>query len=590
MDIKNISKIPDKAGVYFFKDKTGDILYIGKAKDLKKRVAQYFSPGSIWKQEMLEKANCVDFVLVKNESEALYLEDNLIKKHKPYYNNMLKGSNSYAYIKITNEEFPQIFITRKRLNDGSTYIGPKHNTINLKKFLQYLRQVLQYRGCKISEFKKGKICSDFYFGLCKGRCNLPVIAKNEAISKNNKKDSGRKKNSPEGLIIDDYKKIINYITSFFRGDIKPIQKEILKQIDNSVQMENFERAAKLRDIYLQIENLSEAQTVVLKKQTSGYVFQIKKMGKWFVYVLLYFYEGKLIDIVRHKFHQDESDIASIVASITKDCGEFILDKDLFVDTQEIIGISKSIKKLSKSDQKDINTLIEGFFESYIISTSFEGDNLNNELLQNLKERYKLNNFPYHIECIDISHLSGGWTSGGLSCLIGGLLEKKYYRKYKITMNYAKEKIVSKNKKIDSGRKKTSPEGQMINDYESLKEVIIRRLKNKDFLPNLFIIDGGKGQLGIMKKIIEENSKWRNILDQIDFISIGKGEARKKSRIGQNNQNGKIGEKIYYFDKDKKIKSIDLIYDQSDKIIVKARDEAHRFANAYRKNQMKNEFK
>lgn len=119
---------------------------------------------------MVSKAESLDFHSVNNESEALYLEDNLIKKHQPYYNNLLKADNSYAYIKITNEDYPQIILVRKKINDGSTYIGPKHNTQNLKKFLQYIRQVLQYRGCKTTQFKQGKVCSDYYFGLCKGRC------------------------------------------------------------------------------------------------------------------------------------------------------------------------------------------------------------------------------------------------------------------------------------------------------------------------------------------------------------------------------------------------------------------------------------
>jgi excinuclease ABC subunit C len=112
---------------------------------------------------MLAQADTIDFLIVKNESEALYLEDNLIKKNKPEFNNLLKADNSYAYIKITNDQFPQIFLTRKKYNDGSIYIGPKHNTIHLKKFLQYLRQILQFRGCKNTQFKQGKLCSDYYF-------------------------------------------------------------------------------------------------------------------------------------------------------------------------------------------------------------------------------------------------------------------------------------------------------------------------------------------------------------------------------------------------------------------------------------------
>jgi len=112
---------------------------------------------------MLSQANKLDFLVVKNESEALYLEDNLIKQHQPLYNNLLKADNSYTYIKITKEQFPQIILTKRRINDGAIYIGPKNDTIQLKKFLQYLRQILKFRGCKTTQFKQGKFCSDYYF-------------------------------------------------------------------------------------------------------------------------------------------------------------------------------------------------------------------------------------------------------------------------------------------------------------------------------------------------------------------------------------------------------------------------------------------
>ncbi|MDR2541330.1 MAG: GIY-YIG nuclease family protein [Candidatus Peribacteria bacterium] len=118
----DLSHLPNDPGVYLFKDASGTILYIGKAKNLQKRVSQYFAPGSLRKQEMLVKAHTVDFLVVKNEGEALYLESNLIKKHKPFYNSMLKGGNGYTYIKLTHHEFPQVITTRMKKNDKATYI------------------------------------------------------------------------------------------------------------------------------------------------------------------------------------------------------------------------------------------------------------------------------------------------------------------------------------------------------------------------------------------------------------------------------------------------------------------------------------
>lgn len=566
IDIMNISHIPSQAWVYFFKDKNWNILYIWKANNLQKRVTQYFSPWSVWKQEMIALAQSVDFMTVKNESEALYLEDNLIKKHKPYYNNMLKWSNSYAYIKITNEEFPQIFITRKKFNDGSTYIWPKHNTIQLKNFLQYLRQVLQYRWCKTAQFKQHKLCSDYYFWLCRWRCALPVMlstAKHQGILKKQTLDSSF---SLEWQSIEDYKLLINYITAFFRWDIKPIQKEILTQIDKSVQLQNFERAAKLRDIYNNVENLSEQQTVVLNIVMTWYIFKIKKIWNWFVYVLLYFNQWKLVDIVRHKFHQDDSDFISLVSSISNECWEFVLTPDdLTSNLDSVTWVNKSIKKLSKSDLQEIDKLIEWFFDSYIISTSFEWENLNNELLKDLQSRYKLKKFPYHIECVDISHLGWSWTSGGLSCFLWWLPERKYYRRYKIT---AQEWNLNSS-----------------DDYASLNDLITRRFKTKEFLPDLFILDGWRWQLWIIKKLYNEDKDFQKLFSKIDFVSLGKWEARTKSKIWQTGKTGKVSEKLYYFTSDLAIKNIPLIYDQTDKILVNIRNEAHRFSNSYREKQM-----
>lgn len=521
MHLDSLKHIPSDPWIYFFKDKKWNILYIWKAKNLVKRVAQYFSPNSVWKQDMVSKAEKIDFLIVQNESEALYLEDNLIKKHTPEFNNLLKAGNSYAYIKITNDAFPQIFLTRKKYNDWSIYIGPKHNTIHLKIFLQYLRQILQFRGCKNTQFKQGKLCSDYYFGLCKWRCEIGKI--------------------PNAQM--EYKKIIAQIISFFKWNTKPIEQEIKKQIDEAVKEHNFEWAAKLRDIFLHIQEWVEKQTVVIQKPITWYISRIKNIGKFNIYCVCNFYEGKLIDVILEKESIDDMDEDELQKSLEREFVPHIIDS-----------------KISKSDTKEINLLIEKFFDSYIMQTSFAGENLNNDLLSDLQSRYHLKHFPYRIECIDISHLSGWWTSGGLSSFVEWLKNPKGYRRYKI-------------------------ENKTIDDYAALAEVIERRIKNEPY-PDLLVIDWGKGQLGIIKKMCREDEKIKNILLQIDIISLWKGEARKQSQRDKKN----IAEKIYYFDEKLNIKSHDLLYDQIDKILLQARNEAHRFANAYRKKQMSKEFK
>jgi len=573
----DISKIPQNPWVYLFKDRKWAILYIGKAKNLQKRLWQYFSPTSLRKQEMLDKSTKVDFLIVKNESEALYLEDNLIKQHQPEYNNLLKADNSYVYIKITKEQFPQIFLTRKKINDGSLYIGPKNDTIQLKKFLQYLRQILKFRGCKATQFKQGKLCSDYYFGLCMWWCTKKIQHSTSDIQ--------------------NYDEVIK---SFFKWNTKPIEHEIYEQIEAVITHENFEWAAQLRDIYTSLQGFVERQDVVLPEKKDGYLALVKNIWTQFIYTVLVFTQGKLMDVITSKEQQNDIEEDSLHLAIQRNFGSGIVKKISKTDTQIIWNLqSKSSGIISESSRiisessgifwknllKSLLKLAENFLESYIISQSLQEEStLINDMFKTLKARYGLKNIPYRIECIDISHLSGWRTSGWLSCLMAWLPYKKWYRRYKIH-----------SKKSD--------------DYEALQEVVERRAKNGWELPDLLILDGGKGQLNVIRKLCKDPER-KKIVSQKDIISLGKWEARTKSKIwktsdksdkkihlassimhhASNMESKIIWEKIYYFDSKLNIHSQAMTYDQADKILLKARNEAHRFANSYRKKQMSQEFK
>jgi excinuclease ABC subunit C len=279
---------------------------------------------------------------LKTESEALYLEDNLIKKHQPPFNNMLKWSNSYAYIKITNEDFPQIIVTRNKIKDWSKYIWPKHNTRELKNFLQYLRYILKWRWCKKTELKKWKLCSDYHFWLCKWRCSAQQFPNPEKAKK-------------------EYSDIVFLIEQFFRWNTKPVEKEIKNQIKIATKQQYFERAAKLRDIYLQIENLVEKQTVVLPKNIVWYICQIREISGWLVYVVLNFYEWKLIDVIVNKKNLEDFDENSVLSSLESELWNLTKQEFHWIDfyyTEKI--------KLNKTQISDINVLIDGFFDSYLV--------------------------------------------------------------------------------------------------------------------------------------------------------------------------------------------------------------------------------
>lgn len=557
----NLSHIPHLPWVYIFKDHKGQILYIGKAKNLNKRVHQYFAVWSVWKQDMMHKADSVEFVVVENENEALMLESNLIKKHLPAYNRLLKWDNSYIYIKITAEPRPQIFFTRTRTNDGATYIGPKHMRNELKKLLQYLRQLLWYRGCKTTQFRQGKLCSDYLFGICKGRC---VYAKLNQKNADNYLIDATKLWFPSDATFQSWRQTSRYmiqlIVDFFNGETDKILTHITHEIEQCITSQNFEYAAKLRDIYHNMDAMTTKQSVILDPQINGAYCLIQQLGTYRVYCILTIQQGKLVDILRFKESVEETSIEQI---------QLQFEMEYSQDTSLTITHHKSqIYELSTLQDHDANESILKdqalrFIENFVISDSRQSNSVVNDLLGQLQSRYHLSTYPYRIECIDISHLSWWWASGGLSCLTWGMPDKKFYRQYKIPKEIAGD------------------------DLKSLTHVIINRFKLDahdilwdDQLPDLFIIDGAAPQLELINKLMIRYPQLATYADKIQFVSIAKGQARSST----SKLYGEAEQLIIRFS-DGSLTTQSLQHDPIDQIITKVRDEAHRFANRYRTKQM-----
>lgn len=186
------------------------------------------------------------------------------------------------------------------------------------------------------------------------------------------------------------------ITSFFKGNTKPIEQQIKKLIDDAIQLQNFERAAKLRDIYLQIWQFTEKQSVEYAKSFSGYLLQIREVGSWRCYVLLHFFEGKMIDVIRHHFEKADLDTEEMLANFASEFGTFHQQEKRFA-TQKFT--------FTKEETARMNQLFDDFFQSYLLGQTLQGGSIMTELLAELQERYGLSQFPYQIECLDISHLS-----------------------------------------------------------------------------------------------------------------------------------------------------------------------------------------
>jgi len=288
----DLNKVPTLPGVYLWKNKN-KVLYVWKAKNLRNRISQYFKTGiGVWKEDMVWKATDLSWIVTNTEEEALLLENQLIKKYKPPYNSLLKWDTWYVYIKITNEEFPKIYLTRYKDWEG-IYIWPKPWKKDLKNILYVLRQILKYRTCSKTKFSKWKLCSDYMLWLCKWRCNVLQVSNEKWIVKN--KENFKK----------EYKEIVRLIIDYFNGKSEPIKNLIKEKINQAIEKQNFEYAAKLRDIYFELDKFVNKQIIELKEPINGYFVKIREYNWKYFMSYVKFSEGKVIDVV--KLVSDEND-------------------------------------------------------------------------------------------------------------------------------------------------------------------------------------------------------------------------------------------------------------------------------------------
>ncbi len=612
--------IPSFPWVYQFRKKSGKILYIWKAKDLKKRVGQYFSPGSVWKQDMVHQADRVEYIETTSEEEALLLEEQLIKKYMPDYNRLLKYNSNYVFIKYTNEPFPQVMIVRKRRDDGATYIWPKHRSKHLYNLMKHLRRMFKYRTMKKTLFSQWAIDMDFHLGLDMGWSVIHKLKgglsdKRKKIKVNWSESDITRKQKAEKLWIDTtvsydewtqiYQEILDTMKAFFEGKTWVVLDHIKTEIEHHSVIGNFERCAKLRDTYQYIQSRDETyQHVVLEQSRSWWLGWISPMNTRSVIILLHFEDGKIIDVIREKKKGEDQE--TIVAGLKAEFGCTTVKRvettkrhwsmeqtptpegtpSPYQGTHHVTDWlsnyflhTRGYSRLKHRDQTALRELHQKFLDSYVTSQTFDTESVMNDLLVWLKDRYLLRDLPYHMECIDISHLSGGWVSGGQSCFINWLPYKKWYRNYKI-------------ESVEKGKS---------DDYASLREIIVRRFwlkKRRDdgtassslekkswFLPNLFILDGWKWQLWVVREMMKSYEGMEELMQTVQFIALWKGAAR--TRKGKSS--GEV-EQIWRFDEHGDIVSIPFLYDQIDRILIWVRDESHRFANRYRKIRMSKETK
>jgi excinuclease ABC subunit C len=475
LEIK-LNNLPDKSGIYQFKNDKGKVIYVGKALNLRNRVRSYFqknlsSPKTL---ALVNKCSDLELIITDNEIEALVLENNLIKELKPRYNILLKDDKSFPFIKISNEPFPRIYPTRNRINDGSKYFGPYTDVKNMKSSLRMINQIFRIRSCKLNltieniQNKKFKVCLDYHIKKCDGPCEA-LIGENE------------------------YRQMVGQVSKMLGGKLNDLLAELNSKMKSHVEMLEFEKAAMIRDRINQLNSLGEKQKIFNDDFDSRDVIASAWEGKDATCSIFNIRDGRLIGKKQLRLSIEEvENSGDIYSAILKQYYNEVIEipKEIIIETEptdsEIIkewlsGISKQNVKfiIPKNESKSKSILKMCKENAKLQLMDIQTQRMKKEgnvpyTLAALQRDLKLKHLPKKIECFDISNIQGTDTVASMVVFIDGKPKKSLYRKYII--------------KDVSGA----------NDFASMEEVISRRyqrsLNENESFPDLVMIDGGKGQL------------------------------------------------------------------------------------------------
>ncbi|AEX86370.1 excinuclease ABC, C subunit [Marinitoga piezophila KA3] len=476
LDRKVLKDIPNEPGVYIFKNKDSKPIYIGKAKKLKNRVSSYFNPSNQEKNEkiklIVEEAEFLDYIVVRNEDEALILESNLIFNHKPKYNILLKDTRVYPYIAITKEDFPLIKLVRTKKGENAFFYGPYSNVSMVRGIIEIIQWVYKVRTCERNLNKKSKPCFLYHLGKCFAPCYVDVDKK-------------------------EYNKAVRKVKKFLNGDVKSIRKYIEDSMKQYAKILNFERAAQLRDLLFKLDKLFMPIGVEIAHNKDVDIIAID--NEYPIAVLIIIRHGYVISKLTFTIEGNINDFLHQYYIVRKN----ILPEEIWIKDLNIEKIDEDIKHFFISNGiKELSNLSEKSSELLeIINRNLEEEvkkqtDLGNTLKQ-AKEILSLKKIPYRMEGIDISHLQGLYTVASLITFENGKPKKDDYRRYRLD------------------------EFKEPNDFESIRTVIKRRY-TKHPLPDLLFIDGGKGQVNSAVEALKEIGY---TLDDVDVVGIAKEDER-----------------------------------------------------------------
>ena len=537
--IKSILKtIPTDPGVYRYYDDKGEIIYVGKAKNLKRRVSSYFNKQQSGKVKVLvSRIADIKFIVVDNEMEALLLENNMIKQYKPRYNIMLKDDKTYPWICVKNERFPRVYLTRKKVNDGSIYFGPYPSVMTARTLLEMLRQLYPIRNCKLilkeENINNGhyRPCLEYHIGNCKAPCDGSISE-------------------------EEYREMIQNIKRVIKGNIQDVLKDMKAQMMDHASRLEFEQAQVIKDKYDILENYHAKSVVCSNSLFDMEVFSYEDAGNSFYVNYMKIVEGAIIQShsfeLKRKLDESVEELLSMAIVEIRQMMESHNIKEIIVPTDldiKLEGVKFTIPQ--RGEKLDILELSQRNAKQYRLDTEklrtlVDPERHTKRILNQMKDDLNLPVLPEVIECFDNSNFQGDYAVAAMTQFVNAKPNKSGYRHFNIK----------------------TVEGP--NDFASMEEIIYRRyrrlLDEEQRLPDLIVVDGGKGQLSSAVKILQQ----LGLFGKISIIGI----AEKLEEI--------------YFPGD----SIPLYIDKRSetlKVIQHIRDEAHRFGITHHRKKFEKGF-
>ncbi len=548
---KEVASVPRLPGVYLMKDAQGKIIYIGKANNLKTRINSYYAGKDTRPMApfLMARTKNVEFIATSTPKEALILENNLIKKHHPRYNVVLRDDKTYYHLSLDpTEKYPRLQLARKRLNNAAMYFGPYPSGLSAKEALRFVQQIFPLRSCRNRDFKlRPRPCLEYQIGRCLAPCRRFIDEEN-------------------------YRQLVEGAVAFLRGRRRELLSDLSKQMEDAAQDLRYEDAARLRDRIAALQHVLEKQHVDLTERRELDVVGVYAAADVHSLCILFIRGGKMLGSKSFTPVKTKADLPEIASSVLQ---QYYADADL---PDEIIVpcelpdgiVFREWLSEKKGKKIQITAARKGVKKALldmacanargICATSRDKDEQKKAVLELLREKLGLGNLPRRIECFDISNIGGKNAVGSMVVFQNGEPDKAAYRRFRI-------------------RTIEEPD-----DYSMMREVLSRRLKVTDTVPDLLIVDGGKGQLNIALAVLNE------LKIQADVIGLAKEERETFSAKGVMKKKESLkGDRVYLSGRKDVVTLISAPAALT--LLQRIRDEAHRFALHYhRKLRQKDNMK